>query len=44
MLEELGFSYEARKVDISKNEQKEDWFLVINPNGRILALSKSTFC
>ena len=38
VLEELGLKYEAITVDISKNTQKEDWFLAINPNGRIPAL------
>jgi len=36
--EELGLKYECHKVDITKNEQKEQWFLDINPNGRIPAL------
>ena len=27
-----------RKLDFSKTEQKEPWFLKINPNGRIPAL------
>lgn len=38
-LEELGLSYEVHKIDISKNTQKEPWFLEINPNGRIPALT-----
>lgn len=38
-LEELGLSYKAEKIDISKNTQKEPWFLAINPNGRIPALT-----
>jgi glutathione S-transferase len=29
----------VEKIDISKNTQKEDWFLAINPNGRIPALT-----
>ena len=29
-LEELGIHYETHKVDISKNVQKEPWFLEIN--------------
>jgi len=29
-LEELGLHYETHKIDISKNAQKEDWFLRIN--------------
>jgi len=38
LLEELGLPYEARGINIMKNEQKEAWFLEINPNGRIPAL------
>ncbi|HPG26168.1 MAG TPA: glutathione S-transferase N-terminal domain-containing protein [Myxococcota bacterium] len=37
-LEELGLPYETRAIDLGKNEQKEDWFLAINPNGRIPAM------
>jgi glutathione S-transferase len=39
LLEELGLPYAHTKIDISKNTQKEDWFLAINPNGRIPALT-----
>ena len=35
VLEELGLSYEARRIDLSALEQREDWFLKLNPNGRI---------
>jgi glutathione S-transferase len=38
-LEELGLPYKLEHVDISTNRQKEDWFLEINPNGRIPALT-----
>ncbi|ORY80386.1 glutathione S-transferase [Protomyces lactucae-debilis] len=38
-LEELGLQYKAESIDISKNIQKEEWFLKINPNGRIPALT-----
>jgi glutathione S-transferase len=38
-LEELGLPYEFTRVEISKNVQKEPWFLAINPNGRIPALT-----
>jgi len=38
-LEELGLPYTVHKIDISKNTQKEEWFLKINPNGRIPALT-----
>ncbi|MCJ1362170.1 hypothetical protein MMC16_001272 [Acarospora aff. strigata] len=41
-LEELGLKYETKKIDISKNVQKEDWFLRINPNGRIPAIVDRT--
>lgn len=34
-LEELGLPYQVRPIDLSKNEQKEEWFLALNPNGRI---------
>jgi GST-like protein len=34
-LEELGLPYEVHAIDMSKNEQKEEWFLKLNPNGRI---------
>ncbi len=33
-LEELGSSYDVKKISLSDNEQKQDWFLKINPNGR----------
>lgn len=34
-LEELGLPYDVHFIDFAKNEQKEDWYLAINPNGRI---------
>ncbi len=34
-LEELGLDYTAHAVSLAKNEQKEPWFLALNPNGRI---------
>ena len=34
-LEELGLPYEVHAIDMSNNEQKEEWFLKLNPNGRI---------
>ncbi|KAK3988361.1 disulfide-bond oxidoreductase YfcG [Cladorrhinum sp. PSN332] len=39
LLEELGLPYKVTQLDFSKNEQKEPWFLEINPNGRIPALT-----
>ncbi len=34
-LEELAIPYEVRRIDFDKREQKEPWYLKINPNGRI---------
>ena len=38
MLEELKLKYKVRKVDLGKQTQKEEWFLKLNPNGRIPVL------
>ena len=37
-LEELGLPYTVKPISLSKLEQKEEWFLKINPNGRIPAI------
>jgi glutathione S-transferase len=37
-LEELGLPYKVRRIDFEKREQKEPWYLKINPNGRIPAI------
>ena len=37
-LEELGLEYETHPINMGENEQKEEWFLQINPNGRIPAI------
>ena len=37
-LEELELPYETHLVDLSRNVQKEEWFLKICPNGRIPAI------
>ncbi|MFO7286251.1 MAG: glutathione S-transferase family protein [Gammaproteobacteria bacterium] len=34
-LEELGLPYTVRAIALDKNEQKEPWYLELNPNGRI---------
>ena len=34
-LEELELPYECHAIDLSSNAQKEEWFLKLNPNGRI---------
>lgn len=38
VLEELGIPYEVHPIDLGKLEQKQPWFLEINPNGRIPAI------
>jgi len=37
-LEEMELPYTLRLLTLSKLEQKEEWFLKINPNGRIPAI------
>jgi GSH-dependent disulfide-bond oxidoreductase len=34
-LEELSVPYTHRHIKLSEGEQKEDWYLALNPNGRI---------
>jgi len=34
-LEELQLDYKVRRIALDKREQKQDWFLTLNPNGRI---------
>lgn len=40
-LEELELPYETHAIDMGENEQKQEWFLEINPNGRIPAIEAS---
>ena len=37
-LEELGLPYALHALDLAKGDQKQPWFLAINPNGRIPAI------
>ena len=37
-LEEMRLPYTLHTLDLQQNTQKEDWFLAINPNGRIPAI------
>lgn len=39
LLEELGVQYENVHLDLMKKEHKQDWFLAINPNGKVPALT-----
>jgi GSH-dependent disulfide-bond oxidoreductase len=34
-LEEMGLPYAVHPIDLGQQEQKADWFLQLNPNGRI---------
>lgn len=34
-LEEMDLDYDVRPIALEKREQKQDWFLALNPNGRI---------
>ena len=38
MLEELGLPYMVHPINLLEGQQKEPWFLKINPNGRIPAI------
>lgn len=38
VLEEMGLDYTLKRIDLGAGEQKQDWFLDINPNGRIPAI------
>jgi len=35
MLEEIGLPYEVHPVDLAALEQRQAWYLALNPNGRI---------
>jgi glutathione S-transferase len=37
-LEELALPYAVHAIDLTNNDQKQPWFLEINPNGRIPAI------
>jgi len=40
IVEELQIPYKLHALSLSKNEQKQDWYLKINPNGRIPAIGE----
>jgi glutathione S-transferase len=42
-LEEMGRPYEVRVIDFATQEQKADWYLELNPNGRIPTLDDDGF-
>jgi len=37
-LEEMGLAWQLHAIELAKAQQKEPWFLAINPNGRIPAI------
>lgn len=37
-LEEMKLEYKLNRIDLGEKEQKQDWYLKINPNGRIPAI------
>ena len=42
-LEEMGLPYEVRVIDFATLEQKTDWYVKLNPNGRIPTLDDNGF-
>jgi len=42
-LEEMRLPYEVRVIDFASNEQKADWYVKLNPNGRIPTLEDEGF-
>ena len=42
-LEEMRLPYEVRVIDFASNEQKADWYVKLNPNGRIPTLEDDGF-
>jgi glutathione S-transferase len=39
MLEEIGVPFDVKTVDIRKGEQKADWYLKLNPAGKVPTLT-----
>ncbi len=42
-LEEMRLPYQVRVIDLGKGEQKSDWYVKLNPNGRIPTLVDDDF-
>ncbi len=42
-LEEMGLPYEVRVIDFATLEQKSDWYIKLNPNGRIPTVDDNGF-
>ena len=43
VLEELGIPYKVQRLAFEKREQKEPWYLKINPNGQVPAITDGDF-
>ena len=41
-LEEMGLDYTVKAIDLAKSEQKEDWYVALNPNEKFLILVSSS--
>ncbi|MBI3601817.1 MAG: glutathione S-transferase family protein [Candidatus Omnitrophica bacterium] len=41
---DLGFNYEYRRMNLRDGEQKQEWFLKINPIGKVPAIDDNGFC
>ena len=39
-----GISYEYRRINLREKEQKQEWFLKINPLGKVPAMDDGGFC
>ena len=42
-LHEMGLPYELKVIDFATNEQKAEWYVKLNPNGRIPTLVDDGF-
>ncbi len=40
----LGLNYEYHRIDLRAGEQKQEWFLKINPIGKVPAMNDGGFC
>ncbi len=43
VLDSIGVDYEYQRMDLAKGEHKTDWFLKINPVGKVPALKHNDF-
>merc|ERR1711935_42537 len=40
----LKLNYELKLLDLAKGEQKEEWYLKINPKGTVPVITEGDFC